>query len=111
MPLDPKDRVEPSESTIEPEPPANNPMDGLWELIEGDVMNQSNREIINPRTRAQKKRKKEKSALINIRKKPNTSFTRLNKHIDSRETRKMVEESIEYEREMKSRNKHDNNWK
>ncbi|KAI8067219.1 hypothetical protein BDF21DRAFT_426066 [Thamnidium elegans] len=107
VPLDPKERVEPSEP-IQPEPPANNPMDGLWELIEGDVMNQSSREMINPRTRVQKKKKKEKSALINIRKKPNTSFTRLNKHLDSRKTRKMVEEAIEYEREMKSRNKNDN---
>lgn len=80
----------------------------MWELIEGDVMNQSSREMIKPRTKVQKKRKKEKSALINIRKKPNTSFTRINKHLDSRETRNMVEKAIEYEREMKSRNKHDN---
>lgn len=85
-------------------------MDNLWELIEGDVMDQSNREIFPPRTRGRKKKQKEKSALIDIRKKPSTSFTRLKQRVESPKTKKMVEEAIAYEREMKSRNKQASHW-
>lgn len=76
-------------------------MDNLWELIEGDVMDQSGRRKVNPKGQ----KKKEKSALIDIRKKSNTSITRLKRQIDSSKTKKMVQEAAEYERHMKLRNK------
>lgn len=89
-------------------------MDNLWELIEGDVMDQSGHDRITTRgqrKKATKKEKKPKSALIDIKKKQDTSYTRLKRQINSPKTKKMVEEAIEYEREMKSRNKQANNWR
>jgi hypothetical protein len=85
-------------------------MNNLWELIEADVMDQTGREKITVTKRGQKKNKP-KSALIDIKKKPSTSFTRLERQINSSKTKKMIEEAIEYEREMKSRNKRANNWR
>ncbi len=85
-------------------------MDNLWELIEGDVMDQSGHEKVLAKSKGRKKRK-EKSALIDIRKKASTSLTRLKRQVNSPKTKKMVEKAIDYEREMKSRNKEANNWR
>jgi hypothetical protein len=92
-------------------PPDSTIMNNLWELIEADVMNQSGREKIAVTKRGQKKKGKPKTALIDIKKKPSTSYTRLKQQINSSKTKKMVEEAIEYEREIKSRNKQANNWR
>lgn len=86
----------PSPQTIEP-----SVMNNLWEFIEGDVMGQSGRQKFNPKG----PKKKERSALIDIRKKSNTSITRLKRHIDSSKTKKMIQEAADYERQMKLRNK------
>lgn len=77
-------------------------MDNLWELIEGDVMDQSGRQKMSPKGG---RKKKEKSALIDIRKKSNTSITRLKRQIDSSKTKKLVQEAAEYERQMKQHNR------
>lgn len=89
-------------------------MDNLWELLENDVMSQSGHEIIRKKRGGgvgKKKKDKPKSALIDVNKKPNTSYTRLNKQINTAKNKKLVEEAFEYEREMKSRNKEANNWR
>jgi hypothetical protein len=113
QPLNPADVVEyPSSSSDQPALKQPSVIDNLWELIEGDVMDQSGHDRIAPRTRYQKKKKeKPKSALINIKKMPSTSYTRLTRQINSSKNKKMVEEAIEYEREMKSRNKQANSWR
>ncbi|KAI8371863.1 hypothetical protein BD560DRAFT_395648 [Blakeslea trispora] len=72
-------------------PPDTQVMKNLWELLEIDPPKQ--------------KQKKKKSALIDIRKKPDSPYTRLNRHIHSAKTRKMTHEALEYEREMRLRNK------
>lgn len=53
------------------EEPAKKPsvMDNLWELIEGDVMDQSGHQRVISKSKGRKKKTKEKSALIDIRKK------------------------------------------
>lgn len=91
-------------------------MNNLWEILENDVMGQSGHETMKrgSATRAgkvSKKKQKPKSALINVNKKPDTSYTRLNKQISTAKSKKLVEEAIEYEREMKSRNKEANSWR
>lgn len=84
-------------------------MKELWELLEGDAMDQSGHQRVISKPKGRKK--KEKSALIDIRKKPSSSITRLKRQVNSPKTKKMVEQAIEYEREMKSRNKQANSWK
>ncbi|KAK4518429.1 calponin [Mucor velutinosus] len=95
-------------------------MNNLWQVLENDVMGQSGHETIaNSRGRKResattggsRKKQKQKSALIDVRKKPDTSYTRLTRQISTAKNRKLVEEAIEYEREMKSRNKEANNWR
>lgn len=99
-------------------------MNNLWEVLENDVMGQSGHETVTSSSRRGgkrgsaaagnhgiQKRQKPKSALIDIKKKPDTSYTRLNKQISTAKNKKLVEEAIEYEREMKSRNKEANNWR
>ncbi|OBZ82710.1 UV-stimulated scaffold protein A [Choanephora cucurbitarum] len=73
-------------------PPDPQVMKNLWELLEIDPP-------------ANKTKKKKKSALIDIRKKPDNPYTRLNRQINSTKTRKMAQEALEYEREMRLRNK------
>lgn len=100
---------------LQTKPPDTAIMDNLWELLENDVMNQSGHKITQNRRGGRggvgKKKDKPKSALIDVKKKPNTSYTRLNKQINTAKNKKLVEEAIEYEREMKSRNKEANNWR
>lgn len=72
-------------------------------------MDQSGHQRVISKSKGRKK--KEKSALIDIRKKPSSSITRLKRQVNSPKTKKMVEQAIEYEREMKSRNKQANSWK
>lgn len=91
-------------------------MNNLWEILENDVMGQSGRETMKRGSattagKVSKKKQKPKSALINVKKKPDTSYTRLNKQISTAKNKKLVEEAIEYEREMKSRNKEANSWR
>lgn len=84
-------------------------MNNLWELLETDVMDQSGQPL-QKRGRKRKDKSSKKSGLINIRKKPTTSYDRLERQLNSKRTQKMVEEAAEYEREMKSRNKQANHW-
>ncbi|KAL9559142.1 hypothetical protein PS6_000946 [Mucor atramentarius] len=91
-------------------------MNNLWEILENDVMGQSGHETVKRGSattagKVSKKKQKPKSALINVKKKPDTSYTRLNKQISTAKNKKLVEEAIEYEREMKSRNKEANSWR
>lgn len=92
-------------------PPDSGVMNNLWELIEADVMDQTGHEKIIMTKHGRRKEEKPKTALIDIKKKPSTSYTRLKRVIDSSKTKKMVKEAIEYEREMKSRNKQASNWR
>ncbi|KAI8078948.1 uncharacterized protein B0P05DRAFT_596799 [Gilbertella persicaria] len=87
---------------VSSKPPDQQIMNNLWELLETDIINQSGTK--NGKRRG-KQIEKKKSALIDIRKKPSTPLTRLNSKISSSKSRKMAQEAIEYEREMKSRNK------
>lgn len=101
-PLNPSDAVESNSNPSPPQEKKTSVMDNLWELLEGDVMDQSGRQKIGPKGG---RKKKEKSALIDIRKKSNTSITRLKRQIDSSKTKKMVQEAAEYERQMKQHNR------
>lgn len=86
-------------------------MNNLWEVLESDVMaTGAGRKRGSTATNNSRKKQKQKSALIDVNKKPDTSYTRLNKQISTAKNKKLVQEAIEYEREMKSRNKEANNW-
>ncbi|KAI8646365.1 hypothetical protein BD408DRAFT_359645 [Parasitella parasitica] len=88
-------------------------MNNLWELLENDVMmGQSDYEKTTRKKLGGRGGGvgKPKSALIDVKKKPNTSYTRLNKQISTAKNKKLVEEAAEYEREMKARNKKANSW-
>ncbi|KAI8991039.1 hypothetical protein BDF20DRAFT_842327 [Mycotypha africana] len=84
-------------------------MNNLWQLLEGDVMSQAGQPRITMKKSKQNKGKPE-SSLIDIKKKPTTSLERLKQHIDSPKKRKAVVEAMEYEQEMRSRNKKANIW-
>ncbi|KAI7897382.1 uncharacterized protein EV154DRAFT_475700 [Mucor mucedo] len=102
IPLNPSDVVEKTDDHPPAQEKEKSVMDNLWELIEGDVMDQSGRQKMSPKGG---RKKKEKSALIDIRKKSNTSITRLKRQIDSSKTKKLVQEAAEYERQMKQHNR------
>ncbi|KAI9470622.1 MAG: hypothetical protein EXX96DRAFT_585109 [Benjaminiella poitrasii] len=107
----PNDNIE-AETTYKPHSKKPDPevMNNLWELLESDVTNQSGKITKRRRGRKLEKKPTKKSALVNVNKKPSTSFSRLERHINSSKSRKKTEEAMEYEREMKSRNKEANNW-
>lgn len=86
-------------------------MDNLWELLENDVTDSTGKPLITVTKRKKKGKEKKKSGLINIRKKPTTSYDRIERQLNSKRTQKMVEEALEYEREAKSRNRKASNWK
>ncbi|KAI8983082.1 hypothetical protein BDB01DRAFT_792396 [Pilobolus umbonatus] len=83
-------------------------MDNLWELLESDVMAQTGNKLIQPK---KKKKEKEKSSLIDIRKKPSTPYARLEQKVSSSKMKKAIDEAIEYERAIKSRNRDASRWK
>ncbi|ORZ18593.1 hypothetical protein BCR42DRAFT_411214 [Absidia repens] len=83
----------------------------LWQEIEGDVMQQVGQDRIVPGRKKRQKKETKKSALIDVRKKIDTPYTRLEKKMDSRETRKMVDDALEYERSMKSRDRKASTWR
>lgn len=86
-------------------------MDNLWELLEEDVMKQSGQEIVpSSRKRQRKTLDQKSSSLIDIKKKPENSYSRLQRKLNSTKNKKLVEEAAEYEREMKSRNREANRW-
>ncbi|CAO3654017.1 unnamed protein product [Cunninghamella echinulata] len=90
------------------------PINDYWQEIEGDVMKQLGKDKIEPNKKGRRKNNassKKKSALIDIRKKPDTPYTRLNKKIESKESRLMVEEALEYERSIKSRDRKVSTWR
>lgn len=73
-------------------------------------MQQAGQQRIIPGRKRQKQEKK-KSALIDVRKEPDTAYSRLIKKIDSREARKKVDEALEYERSIKSRDRKASTWR
>ncbi|CEJ01898.1 hypothetical protein RMCBS344292_15919 [Rhizopus microsporus] len=86
-------------------------MDNLWELLEEDVMKQSGQEKVpSSRKRQRKTLDQKSSSLIDIKKKPENSYSRLQRKLNSTKNKKLVEEAAEYEREMKSRNREANRW-
>lgn len=95
--------------------PDANVMNNLWEILESDVMGGGTKKrglpVTNRGSGSSRKKQKQKSALIDVNKKPDTSYTRLDKQISTAKNKKLVQEAIEYEREMKSRNKQANNWR
>ncbi|CEJ00371.1 hypothetical protein RMCBS344292_14427 [Rhizopus microsporus] len=86
-------------------------MDNLWELLEEDVMKQSGQvKVSSSRKRQRKTLDQKSSSLIDIKKKPENSYSRLQRKLNSTKNKKLVEEAAEYEREMKSRNREANRW-
>ncbi|CAO3598941.1 unnamed protein product [Absidia cylindrospora] len=83
----------------------------LWQEIEGDVMQQVGQDRIVPGRKKRQKKETKKSALIDVRKKVDTPYTRLEKKMDSRESRKLVDDALEYERSMKSRDRKASTWR
>ncbi|KAG0745658.1 hypothetical protein G6F57_006697 [Rhizopus arrhizus] len=84
-------------------------MDNLWELLEADVMSQTGQQRITLNKKRQKK-PVEKSSLIDIKKKPNDSYARLQRKMNSSKNKKLIDEAVEFEREMKQRNREANSW-
>lgn len=84
----------------------------LWEQLETDIMLQQGIAPIESNKRGQK-RKKEKapSALIDVRKKPETRLSRLQRRLDDPRMKRIVEESMDHERDMKLRDKKANSWR
>ncbi|RCI04114.1 hypothetical protein CU098_005004, partial [Rhizopus stolonifer] len=88
---------------------SNQTTENLWELLEADVMSQTGQEKIVNR-RGQKKKFAVKSALIDIKKKPDNSYARLQRKMNSVKNKRLIEEAVDYEREMKSRNREVGRW-
>ncbi|KAL9541114.1 hypothetical protein MBANPS3_009305 [Mucor bainieri] len=120
-PVDPNEHYTGQMTSREPDAAI---MQNLWQVLEHDVMEGTpaagaaaaaagKRGFTAARgsSSSSRKKQKQKSALIDVKKKPDTSYTRLNKQISTAKNKKLVEEAIEYEREMKSRNKEANNWR
>lgn len=101
-----KDGKEPVFSSVSASQPA------LWEQLEKDIMLQQGISPIESTKRGQK-RKKEKvpSALIDVRKKPETRLSRLQKRLEDPHMKRIVEESLEHERSMKLRDTKANSWR
>ncbi|KAI9261057.1 hypothetical protein BY458DRAFT_256690 [Sporodiniella umbellata] len=90
-----------------PHPPATqHAMDNLWELLESDVMAQTGQQQIMPRGQ-----KRKQTALIDIKKKPETSFTRLDRKMNTSKNRRNIQEAAEYERLMKSQAREASHWR
>ncbi|CAO3684898.1 unnamed protein product [Rhizopus stolonifer] len=84
--------------------------ENLWELLEADVMNQTGQEKIVVNRKGQKKKSVVKSALVDIKKKPDNSYARLQRKMNSVKSKRLIEEAADYEREMKSRNREVGRW-
>ncbi|KAI8384875.1 uncharacterized protein BYT42DRAFT_563925 [Radiomyces spectabilis] len=104
-PVRPEDQVS---TPVEDDPRAPE-SPSLWQQLEGDVMQQAGQERIDSNAKRRKKQTK-KSALIDVRKKPESSYTRLQKRLDDPKLRRLVEEAAEYEQSLKARNKQANAW-
>ncbi|KAG2183361.1 hypothetical protein INT43_006367, partial [Umbelopsis isabellina] len=85
----------------------------LWEELSNDVMMQQGIAPIESNKRGQKRKKKSTtpSALIDVRKKPETRMDRLQRRIEDPRMKKIVEESLDYDRDMKLRDKKANSWR
>ena len=82
----------------------------LWQELERDVMKQVDQPLIELDKKRKGKRKKPQSNLVDIRKKKETSYTRLQKKVDAPSTRRNLEDSEDYERSIKSRDQQMNMW-
>ncbi|KAM3581306.1 hypothetical protein VKS41_006131 [Umbelopsis sp. WA50703] len=84
----------------------------LWEQISNDVMLQQGITPIASNKRGQKRKQKSApSALIDVRKKPETRMDRLQRRLEDPRMKKIVEESLDYDRDMKLRDKKANSWR
>ncbi|KAI9256504.1 hypothetical protein BDA99DRAFT_516598 [Phascolomyces articulosus] len=103
--------INPSASTAPSEQKQQETKDSndLWQDIERDVMQQANQPLIEL-NKKKRKRNKPQSNLIDVRKKKETSYTRLQKKLDAPQTRQNVEDAQDYERTMKSRDQQMNMW-
>ncbi|KAG0191307.1 hypothetical protein DFQ28_000482 [Apophysomyces sp. BC1034] len=79
----------------------------LWQEIEKDVMQQSGQEHISRKTR---QRKKKQTALIDVRKKKETSYSRLQKKVADPKVKRLVEQAADSEQSNKLRNLQVTSW-
>lgn len=86
------------------------PSGNLWEELEADVMQQVGQERIDPNKRGRKRKQRPQSNLIDVRKKKETTMSRLQKRVDDPKTRRLVQEAADYEQTMRARNKRANVW-
>ncbi|KAI8065481.1 hypothetical protein BC940DRAFT_334788 [Gongronella butleri] len=100
-----------SSSSSSTRPPAG--VTDLWEEIEGEVMQQQGKERIDLSRRRRRAARggKKKSALIDINKKPDTPYTRLKRKVESKASRRMVDEANAYEEDIKSRDRKASLWR
>lgn len=85
----------------------------LWEELSNEVMMQQGIAPIEGNKRGQKRKKKSNtsSALIDVRKKPETRMDRLQRRLEDPRMKRIVEESLDYDRDMKLRDKKANSWR
>ncbi|KAG2220634.1 hypothetical protein INT45_014064 [Circinella minor] len=88
----------------------NKDTSNLWQELERDVMKQVDQPLIELDKKRKGKRKKPQSNLVDVRKKKETSFTRLQKKVDAPSARRNLEDSEDYERSIKSRDQQMNMW-
>ena len=88
----------------------NRDTSNLWQELERDVMKQVDQPLIELDKKRKGKRKKPQSNLVDVRKKKETSYTRLQKKVDAPSTRRDLEDSEDYERSIKSRDQQMNMW-
>lgn len=81
-----------------------------WEELEDDVMKQLGLEKIAVHKRSKRKRPDIPSALVNVRKKPETSITRLQKRIADPKLKRVVEKEMSYQQSIKYRDKKTMSW-
>ncbi|KAJ2964417.1 hypothetical protein NQZ79_g628 [Umbelopsis isabellina] len=85
----------------------------LWEELSNEVMMQQGIAPIESNKRGQKRKKKPStpSALIDVRKKTETRMDRLQRRLEDPRMKRIVEESLDYDRDMKLRDKKANSWR
>ncbi|KAF7732384.1 hypothetical protein EC973_005280 [Apophysomyces ossiformis] len=98
-----EDRIAGSSSTG-----SSNSAHALWQEIEKDVMAQAGQKHISKDAKQRKKRKA--TALIDVRKKKETSYTRLQKKLNDPKIKQLVEAAAEHEQSIKLRDQQVSRW-
>lgn len=81
-----------------------------WEDIEKDVMVQVGQPDRSKESKQKRRRREDASALVDVKKKKENSFSRLEKKIGSKQTRRLVDEAAAHEQSLKARDKDINRW-